>query len=116
MLARPYRWSESTHRKSNEPWLAPNWRRYLMSYRVLSPLRDVIARRLTTPLLLAPVLFLALTEAGCLLTTESIYTRPVYTESICKATLVDTGTGERRLVNSSMLARTAPGAPARTFF
>jgi hypothetical protein len=59
---------------------------------------------------------LALVQLACLLTTETIVTRPVYNDYVCRATLVDTSNGERRLVNSAMLDRTAPGAPARTFF
>ena len=66
--------------------------------------------------LLVLLLFLALTQANCVLTTEPIFTRRVWQNYICKVILVDTLTGERRLVNSSMLDRTAPGAPARTLF
>lgn len=59
---------------------------------------------------------LALAQLACVLTTETIHTRPLYNDYVCRATLVDISNGERRVVNSSMLDRTAPGAPARTFF
>lgn len=59
---------------------------------------------------------LALAQLACTLTTETPVFRPVYNDYVCRATLVDTSNGERRLVNSSMLDRTAPGAPGRTFF
>lgn len=65
---------------------------------------------------LALLAALALAQAGCLLTTEVIHRRRVYNNYVCRATLVDTDGGERRVVDSSMLASTAPGAPARTFF
>lgn len=66
--------------------------------------------------LLALLASLALGQAGCLLTTETIYLRWTYNNYVCRATLVDTATGERRIVDSTMLASTAPGAPARSFF
>ncbi|MET0626462.1 MAG: choice-of-anchor D domain-containing protein [Pyrinomonadaceae bacterium] len=68
------------------------------------------------PSALMALALLALVQLACVLTTETIVTRPVYNDYVCRATLVDTSNGERRLVNSSMLARTAPGAPGRTFF
>ena len=53
--------------------------------------------------------------SGCVLTTETIYTAPVYPSYSCRATLVDTSTGERRMLNSSMLGSITPSAPGRTF-
>ena len=66
--------------------------------------------------LLALLASLSLAQAGCLLTGETVHYRYVYNRYACRATLVNTSTGERRVVESSMLARTAPGAPARDFF
>ncbi|HEX8283167.1 MAG TPA: choice-of-anchor D domain-containing protein [Pyrinomonadaceae bacterium] len=66
--------------------------------------------------LLALLASLALAQAGCLLTSETIYLRITHNNYVCRATLVDTATGEQRIVDSSMLASTAPGAPARSFF
>lgn len=66
--------------------------------------------------LLALLSSLSLAQAGCLLTGETVRYRYVYNSYTCRATLVNTATGERRVVDSSMLARTAPGAPARDFF
>lgn len=74
------------------------------------------AGRSPLPTALVALALFALAQLACVLTTETIVTRPVYNDYVCRATLVDTMTGERRLVNSSMLARTAPGAPPRTFF
>ncbi|HEX8556754.1 MAG TPA: choice-of-anchor D domain-containing protein [Pyrinomonadaceae bacterium] len=59
---------------------------------------------------------LAAAQAGCLLTYETVRYRYVYNNYACRATLVDTGSGEQRIVDSTMLASTAPGAPARSFF
>ena len=55
-------------------------------------------------------------EAGCVLITDQAYTRPVYNDYVCTATLVDTATGERRRVSSAMLSGLSPIPPARTFF
>ena len=74
------------------------------------------AGRSPLPTALVALGLLALVQLACVLTTETIVTRPVYNDYVCRATLVDTTTGERRLVNSASLARTAPGAPTRTFF
>jgi hypothetical protein len=53
--------------------------------------------------------------AGCSLTLETVVYRHVYQGYVCRATLVDTESGEQRIVDSSMLASTAPGAPDRSF-
>lgn len=74
------------------------------------------ACRSPLPSALMALTLLALVQLACTLTTETVVTRPVYNDYVCRATLVDTSNGERRLVNSSMLDRTAPGAPGRTFF
>jgi len=66
--------------------------------------------------LLALLASLALGLAGCSLTNEVIYYRTTYNNYVCRATLFDTESGEQRIVDSSMLASTAPGAPARSFF
>lgn len=55
-------------------------------------------------------------EAGCVLITDQAYTRPNYSDYICRATLVDTATGERRTVSSAMLNSISPPPPSRTFF
>lgn len=65
---------------------------------------------------LSILVVLALIQPGCVLTTESIYTRPVYHDYKCGAVLVDTATGERRIVSSSLLGTTAPGVSSRHFF
>ena len=62
------------------------------------------------------VALLALTQANCVLITETIVLDYGYYEYKCKATLIDSTTGESRMVTSSMLDRTAPGAPSRHFF
>jgi hypothetical protein len=54
--------------------------------------------------------------AGCVLITDQAYTRPHYSDYVCTATLVDTATGERRRVSSSMLGNLSPRPPARTLF
>lgn len=74
------------------------------------------ARKSPLPSALTALALFVLVQLGCVLTTETIVTRPVYNDYVCRATLIDTSNGERRLVNSSMLDRTAPGAPGRTFF
>jgi len=71
-------------------------------------------QRWISPLISGAVLFMML--SGCVLTTEPIFLRPPYTEYTCRATLVDTATGERRVVNSSMLGSIMPAPPARRFF
>jgi hypothetical protein len=53
--------------------------------------------------------------SGCVLTTEVIITVPVYPSYSCRATLVNTSTGERRVLNSSMLGSITPRPPGRTF-
>jgi hypothetical protein len=69
-------------------------------------------RRWILPLFLSVAILLL---SGCLLTTETIYTAPVYPGFTCRATLVDISTGERRVVNSSMLGSVTPRPPGRTF-
>ncbi len=86
-----------------------------MSGRVLPPRRRQAARARAAMWSLFALTFV-LMQAGCLLTTETIYVRRVNNRYTCRATFVDTTTGEQRIVDSSMLARTAPGAPARDFF
>ena len=93
----------------------------MMNGRVLNPGAGVEAGRPAAggPRLLPSLLllgFLTLSQAGCLLVTDRAYYRPAYNNYVCRATLADTSTGERRVVSSSTLERTAPGAPARTFF
>lgn len=88
-----------------------------MSGQFLPPRRRKAAgARATTWSLLALLTTLTLTQPGCLLTGETVYLRWTYNKYNCRATFVDTATGERRIVDSTMLARTAPGAPARDFF
>ena len=59
---------------------------------------------------------LVLSQTGCSLTNETIYLRGTYDNYVCRATLVDLASGERRIIDSSAVARTAPGAPSRPFF
>jgi hypothetical protein len=72
--------------------------------------------KLVLSLLPILVALLALTQANCVLITETIVLDYGYYEYKCKATLIDSTTGESRIVMSSTLDRTAPGAPARHFF
>jgi hypothetical protein len=71
-------------------------------------------RRWILPLL--PGVAILLMLSGCVLTTEVIITRPLFNRYTCRATLVDTSNGERRILNSSMLGSISPPAPGRTFF
>ena len=65
---------------------------------------------------LALLALCALAPPGCSLVGETIHLRITYTNYTCRATLVDAASGEQRIVDSTMLASTAPGAPARDFF
>ena len=65
--------------------------------------------------LLALLTSLTMGQLGCSLIGETIYLRVFFDNYVCRATLVDTAYGERRVVDSSMLASTAPGAPDRSF-
>lgn len=61
------------------------------------------------------VLLILAVSQGCLLTTETPRFYNVYNSYTCRATLMDTNTGELRTVVSSMLATAAPGAAQRRF-
>lgn len=72
------------------------------------------SKYVATVVSLALVFFLLVSsQPACVLTTETIYTRPVYMGYTCKAVLMDTSTGELRGVNTRLLATDAPGAAAR---
>ena len=74
-----------------------------------------MSRRAVVSTLTALLSLLAFTQ-GCSLILDDYYTRTYYTSYTCRATLVDTSNGERRMVASNMLSTNAPGAAARTFF
>lgn len=76
--------------------------------------RKNLSRRAVVFAFTALVLLLAFTQ-GCSLILDDIYLRTYYASYICRATLVDTRNGERRMIVSSMLNITAPGAAARSF-
>src|SRR5687767_6220929 len=78
--------------------------------------RHAVVVRPATWSLIGLLMSLALTQGGCLLTSEIIYLRRTHNRYTCRATFVDTSNGEQRVVESSMLARMAPGAPAHDFF
>ena len=77
--------------------------------------RHNLSRRAVVAAFTALLLLLAFTQ-GCGLILDDYYTRAYYPNYICRATLVDTTNGERRMVVSSMLSTTAPGAAPRSFF
>jgi hypothetical protein len=60
------------------------------------------------------LVLLALTQTNCNL--SHAVALPNFAQYKCRATLIDAFNGERRVVQSSMLAQTAPGAPSRDFF
>jgi hypothetical protein len=64
-----------------------------------------------------PVLLLsllALTQANCTLSHATL--QPRFDQYVCRATLIDPSNGESRVVRSSMLHQTAPGAALREFY
>ena len=67
----------------------------------------------TLPFALSALLLVL--SSACVLTTETIYTRPVYYSYTCKTVLMDTSSGELRSVNTSRLSTDAPGAAAHSF-
>jgi hypothetical protein len=77
-------------------------------------LRNILSSR--AALFSVAAFLLAFTQPACVLITEGIYTRSHYDNYICRATLVDTTNGERRMLVSNMLSGTAPGAAERSFF
>jgi hypothetical protein len=82
---------------------------------VVSSPRNPRSIRVAKALPFALSALLLVLSSACLLTTETIYTRPVYNRYTCKAVLMDTSSGELRSVDSSRISTDAPGTAARSF-